>query len=314
MKVEGKRWLRGPTLASGLVAGCMIVATVIAPVASADTTTGGESSKLASVNVPMTPEQIEWRDKKLAIIAQRLGAKAGQSAQSTKGAKAAVPMVPCEFDPPCEPGDPPPGTPFERVLDIRPRHQWRYYFCGPATVQVLSNYKWGYYVSNQEGGQTATANKYKQKFINSEWVEATPTGGVTNINNLIVGLNQSSGTPGFYSLWQGPSWNNFHNADVVDVHDSDVGGVAGVSPRKSGSVYFLSSWRNVTPGNYGHFIALTGYTNPDNLSSSRVWYHDSSGGHDQEDGKVILGSTGIFNDPSFTVYKTMMNRYGNLIW
>jgi hypothetical protein len=243
---------------------------------------------------------------------------------STQEPGGATVEAPCEFDP-CEPNPdpaPPPGAVYERKLDIRARHQYRWFYCGPAVVQVLSNLQWGKFVTNTTGagGQSTTANKYTQTYIDSTWTNTTTAG--TDIGDLIRGINQASGMSRFYSQFdadpstagaQDPTWAQFHNAVVVDVWNWDAGAAAGVNPKKTGSAYYLTSWKSVPAGDYGHYIALTGYTNPDNTTSSKIWYADSSGGKDQVNDTVILGSTGNFSDSSKTVYQTMMNRYGNLV-
>jgi hypothetical protein len=107
----------------------------------------------------------------------------------------------------------------------------------------------------------------------------------------------------------------FHDAIIIDAVNVDTGIAVNVSPRKSGSIYYLYSWRSVTPGNYAHYIPAYGYNGDQyHQSTSRSYYSDSSGGTDQVDGTVILGSTGDFSDLSYTVYRTMKNLYGYMVW
>jgi len=128
-------------------------------------------------------------------------------------------------------------------------------------------------------------------------------------------MNAASVKPsGFaYVPWTGPTWVQFHNAIIDDTWTWRMPLAAGVNPRLAGSAYYLYSWRNVGGGDYGHYIALRGYSG-NFQSSAYAYYNDSSGGKDELTGETILGSTGAFSDLSYTVYKTMMNRYGNLVW
>jgi hypothetical protein len=162
---------------------------------------------------------------------------------------------------------------------------------------------------------TASTNKYTQTYISTTWAHPSSSTG-TSIGNLIDGLNGASQLPysGFYSQWQDPTWAQFHTAIMVDTYGFEVGLAAGVNPRKTGSIYYLISWKNNTPGaDIGHYIPIRGYSG-NTQSAAKAYYSDSSGGKDEVDGTLIAGSTGNFSDLSYTVYKTMMNRYGNLAW
>lgn len=269
-------------------------------VASADGGPGGESGDAGMT--PMTAEQVRARDAKLGVLATM--AESGGGKTKKRGMTAY--MLP--------PGEGGSGWPDKVVLDAKPRHQYRMYFCGPATIQVLSNLSWGYF-STVRDGQSASTNKYKQTYISSEWAHASPSSGTT-FANLIDGLNGAVKVPfpGFYSQWQDPSWREFHEAIMTDTHVYGLGAAAGVNPRKSGSIYFLASWKGSTPqASIGHYIPIRGYSG-DDKGSAKVYYADSSGGTDEVDGTPIAGSTGNFVDLSYTVYQTMMNRYGNLAW
>lgn len=206
-------------------------------------------------------------------------------------------------------GDPPASA----TLATYARHQRRWFYCGPATVQVISNESWQIYSANTSGQDTST-NKYTQTFISATWTK-TDVNRQTNLGDLINGLNGATRRPSNWAYVQlhNPSWDTFHNAIISDVWAYGMGLAAHVNPRKAGSQQYLKSWENVTPGDYGHYIPLRGYSG---FSSSNaiVYYNDSSGGRDEVTGTVILGATGAFADPSTTVYQTMMNRYGNLVW
>lgn len=206
-------------------------------------------------------------------------------------------------------GDPPSVA----TLPTYARHQRRWFYCGPATVQVVSNESWQIYSSDPSGQNTAT-NKYTQTFISATWTK-TDVNLQTNLGDLITGLNGATRRPSNWAYVQlhNPSWDTFHNAIISDVWVYGMALAANVNPRKANSNAYLASWANVTPGDYGHYIPLRGYAGFSS-SSAVVYYNDSSGGRDEVTGTPILGATGAFSNFSTTVYQTMMNRYGNLVW
>ena len=206
-------------------------------------------------------------------------------------------------------GDPPASA----TLATYARHQRRWFYCGPATVQVISNESWQIYSSDTSGQNTAT-NKYTQTFISATWTK-TDINLQTNLGDLIAGMNGATRRPSNWAYVQlhNPSWSTFHNAIISDVWAYGMALAAHVNPRKSNSQQYLASWANVSPGDYGHYIPLRGYAGFSS-SSALVFYNDSSGGRDEVTGVGILGATGAFSDASTTVYQTMMNRYGNLVW
>jgi hypothetical protein len=177
----------------------------------------------------------------------------------------------------------------------------------------VSNITWDYYYSSTSG-QSSTTNKYRQSYISSTWTR-TDINGYTALGDLIVGMNRASILPwtDFYAQWHNPAWVNFHDAIMMDTYNWGVALAAGVNPKKPGSFYYLYSWRTAPAGDYGHYIPLRGYSGT-SQSTAYVYYNDSSGGVDEVTGQGILGSTGAFSDKSYTVYQTMMNRFGNLVW
>lgn len=206
-------------------------------------------------------------------------------------------------------GDPPSIA----TLPTYARHQRRWFYCGPATVQVVSNESWQIYSTDQAGQNTST-NKYTQTYISATWTK-TDANLQTNLGDLISGLNNATRRPSnwVYMQLHNPSWATFHNAIISDIWAYGMALAAHVNPRKANSQQYLTSWANVSPGNYGHYIPLRGYAGFSS-STAVVFYNDSSGGRDEVTGTVILGATGAFSDASTTVYQTMMNRYGNLVW
>ena len=206
------------------------------------------------------------------------------------------------------------ALPASYTLSTHARHQYRSYYCGPATVQIVSNYTWDYRYTSVDGEASST-NKYQQTEINANWTHATSSDG-TSLANFVDGMNSASVLPfgSFYMQWQKPSWSEFQNAIATDTSTWFMPLAAGVNPKKTGSSYYLYSWRTVPAAtDRGHYITLRGYSGFVQASAI-AYYNDSSGGKDEVTGVVIYGSTGAFQDLSYTVYKTMMNRYGNLVW
>jgi hypothetical protein len=221
---------------------------------------------------------------------------------------------------PCEPGQPPPCLPLQSsyILATHARHQHRSFYCGPATVQVVSNYTWGYTETSECGAHCSGNNKYGQHEISDDWTK-TDLHGETYVGDLRYGLNQASDRPGIFVYEYGTdlSWEAFHDDIIVDTWWWHMPLAARVDPKDDDTDYFLTSWATVPAGEYGHWITLRGYTG-DVQSTARVYYNDSSGGVDEHTGVRIYGDTGAFNDKSYTVYRTMKsNKAGDhyyLIW
>lgn len=285
------------SIATILVTSMLVPSLVLAgdPIAG-----GGEPAKDARLQLPVTPAM------QVALAKKMVAFKAVAAAVSTAGGMSALSAS---------------SIPASYTLSTYARHQHRWFYCGTATAQVVSNYTWDVYNSSQDGEAAAT-NKYKQSTISNSWtkndVDKDPPHHVyyTALGDLINGMNAASALPfgGFYMQWQSPSWSEFQNAIATDTSQWFMPLAAGVNPRKTGSPYYLNSWASVTPGDYGHYIPLRGYSGF-TQSTAIAKYNDSSGGRDEVETSIIIaGSTGAFQDLSYTVYKTMMNRYGNLVW
>jgi hypothetical protein len=277
----------GSAILAALIFGVLVPATSYAAGPRAG---GGEPLSDKDLILPLTTEQRLALDRKMAAF----------EAMATLVSAAS------------QPGEAASALPSSYTLSTRPRHQHRWFYCGPATVQVVSNYTWGYIVD--AGGQSATGNKYKQSVISANWTKTDVT-LQTYLADLITGMNSASDPPfaGFYMQWHNPAWSDFHMAIATDTHDWFMPLATSVNPRKTGSAYFLSSWQAAPAGDYGHYIPLRGYSGW-SKSSAKAYYNDSSGGKDEVTGETILGGTGSFSDRSYTVFKTMMNRSGNLVW
>jgi hypothetical protein len=274
------------------VAAVLGVSAVAPPPARADGGLGGVEGSTDPGPGPLTPEQEASRDLRLAQVEALINGGGG-----------IAPMGVCEGDepPPCQ------GTPpAQYALSTHARHQHRWFYCGPAVVQVISNYTWGYTSTSECGAHCGGGvNKYGQHTISDNWTD-TDVHGQTYVGDLVYGLNQASVIPdGFiYAYWESPSWSEFHGAIKVDTYTWRMPLAPRVDPRHTNSSYYLYSWRNESPGDYGHYIVLRGY-NGSSQSTALAYYNDSSGGVDEHTGVQVLGDTGAFDDYSYTVWQTM---------
>jgi hypothetical protein len=136
-------------------------------------TPGGEPPGDDSV-LPLTPEQEASRAVKEAIIEQLI----------TDGTDGGItPQYVCQFEP-CEPST--------KQLTVYARQQTKSYYCGPAVVQIVSNFSWG---------KTGTANKYTQKTISDNWTH-TDANGQTYLGDEINGMNQATKRPSNFVYMQ----------------------------------------------------------------------------------------------------------------
>lgn len=292
-----RRLKRQLGLASGLV--CLITGMLVPSMAYAGDPKagGGEPPSDKDLVLPITPAMQVALDKKMLSF-QAVAASVA-SAQANGAMPASIPP--------------------SYTLSTYARHQHRWFYCGPATVQVVSNYTWHYY-SSSTSAESSTTNKYKESYISSQWtktdVDKNPPNHIyyTSLGDLITGMNAASVLPfgGFYMQWHNPIWSDFQNAIATDTSTWYMPPAAAVSPRTPGSNYYLFSWRNAPTGNYGHYIPLRGYSGF-TQATALAYYDDSSGGID-DFGVGMLGSTGAFQDLSYTVHQTMMLNAGNLVW
>ncbi len=213
----------------------------------------------------------------------------------------------------CQGGENPPcqlPPPASYTLSTHARHQHRWFYCGAAVVQVVSNYTRGYTSSSTCGGDGCPAgtNRYDQHLISNSWTK-TDLHGETWVTDLVAGLNGASIKPAgyIYAYWTNPSWTQFHNAIKVDTYTWRMPLAARVDPKHVGSPNVLASWSTAPAGDYGHYVTLRGYSGSAQ-GSAVAYYNDSSGGQDEHDSSTgILGNTGAFSNLSNVVYQTMVN-------
>jgi hypothetical protein len=253
----------------------------------------------------LTAAEAAFVEAKLAMAARISG-----SGGTTKRGGTPAPMFACELDP-CE-GDPtwpPPGGPSAaKTLATRPRQQINYYFCGPASGQVVINWTRGY-TSTSTNGEDLSTNWRRQSKI-AEWMKTTTAG--TGGANLAVGLNNSNGvvkpTPDWlYVYADNGTKSAFYDKVITDIDGFGMPLVLATAPHlmNAGSNY-LESWPKVVDGAH-HWIVLRGYDGLPGSASQIVKYQDSSGG--------FGGSTGSFDDSLSVVYNvSKANQGGHVVW
>lgn len=274
-------------------------------------TTGGQT-----VDVPLPPltaEEAVNRAMKLEHLATMEASISGPSpdcpVEGPAGAGDIQPSIVC----------PPGPVPSIFRLSTHPRHQHRWFYCGTAVVQVISNYTRGYTSTTVDG--ESGSNNYKTQ----TWISANKTKndlhGQTYLGDLIAGLNDLSILPStdgwHYAYWHNPSFQSFHNAIVDDTWNWHMPLAAGVNPRdtENGS-YYLPNWDGEDPSpDYGHYIDIRGYEGLYSDAARWAYYDDSSGGHDEVQTWIgIPGSTGQYRYGSYGVWETMKNNQGYLVW
>lgn len=248
----------------------------------------GGDTRLNIGIVPLSPEQVA----SIALKTQQEQAIAGLTGASRLSAGcptgvgmrgAAGPKLVC------------PGTPpYSLVLATSPRQQLKSYYCGPATVQVVSNFSWG----------LSGTNRWSQGGISDSYTH-TDAHGETWLPDMINGMNGTSRLPSGFVFAQkhNPTFSDWHNTIITDVFNWQMALAAGVKPFISMSKH-LHSWPNSVFAK--HYIALNGYSAYAWMANPLAYYDDSSGGYG--------GTTGAFSDPSPLVFDTMNANSGNMIW
>jgi hypothetical protein len=142
-------------------------------------------------------------------------------------------------------------------VTVYPRRQIKSYFCGVATIQVISNYSWA---------MGASQDKYSQQYISDAWT-ATDYYGQTTAWYEAVGLqNATIGSPRlpsnftyYYKRETSPS--TWHADLRTDVTYFRMPMATSVAPKDPGFAYVLATWASPSiPAQYsGHWIVLNGW-------------------------------------------------------
>jgi hypothetical protein len=253
----------------------------------------------------LTPAEAAFVSRKLAMAA-----RIGGAATPSKTADLLAPMYACELDP-CE-GDPtwpPPGGPSPaKTLGTKARQQNNYYYCGPATGQVVINWTRGITSGNNDG-EDVTTNWRRQSKI-ATWMNTTTAG--TGGANLAIGLNNPNGvlkptSDWVYTYADNGTVDQFHKKVITDIDGFGMPLVLATAPHvaKAG-VNYLSSWPKEYP-NAHHWIVVRGYDGLPGSSSPVIRYQDSSAG--------FGGATGPFSDSLAVIYQvSKSNQGGHVVW
>ncbi|PZR64657.1 MAG: hypothetical protein DLM71_02135 [Chloroflexi bacterium] len=84
------------------------------------------------------------------------------------------------------------------MLNTSPRQQLKSYYCGPATVQVVSNFSWGL---------SGAANRWSQGGISDSYTH-TDAHGQTWLQDMVNGMNGTSRLPSGFVFAQNANSGN----------------------------------------------------------------------------------------------------------
>ena len=305
MQRRERRWLLGIAAAT---AGLMLMpglAIGAGPAPIAD----GEPGDDVRLSV-LTPAQQAFMTRKLAMAA----AVGAGTSTATRSVRTASPMYACEFDP-CEGTPPPPlpppppPAPSAKTLATKARQQNNYYFCGPASGQVVINWSRGL-TSTSTSGEDTTTNWRRQSKI-AEWMGTTTAG--TGGASLAAGLNNTNAVlkptaDWVYAYADIGTMQDLYGKIVTDVATYGMPLVLATVPHGSNAgVNFLESWPSAYPGAH-HWIVLRGYDGVwGGTTPILVKYQDSSGG--------FGGTTGSFDDSLSVIWQvSKWNQGGHVVW
>jgi len=158
-----------------------------------------------------------------------------------------------------------------------PRRQIKSYYCGVATVQVISNYSWNM-GSNQD--------RYSQQYISDAWTKTDANGQTTAWYEAVGLQGATAGSPRLPSNFtyyykretSGSAWDADLRTDISSFH---MPMATSVAPKDPDSPYVLASWSsNTIPAQYGgHWIVLNGWDGVwDGTTGPGVSFDDSGVG------------------------------------
>lgn len=193
-------------------------------------------------------------------------------------------------------------------LAVEARDQTKWFYCGPATGQVIANYTWA---------MASGANKYTQAKL-AEWMK-TDVNGFTNAPELALGLERgTANAPRRPFGWAWAMTNledanrNGTSADELqayvqsNVSKSKMPLAIPVKPHDPRSAFNLSSWPDPVQSS-GHWIAAYGwYSYWTGTDFARVYYTDSS----RDEG----GSTGKFWNSTRSLNALIREHTGRIVW
>jgi hypothetical protein len=192
-------------------------------------------------------------------------------------------------------------------ISARPVEQETSYWCGVATVQVVSDYAWGY---------QGSTHKWSQTYISNTWTHTGSEG--TSTTAEIGGLNSAVGAKlpnGFkyMGVWHvvngkktltgpltGSEWHGYLRTDLSATYQMPM--VVSVSPMDKNLTIGLHSWTSVGAPrqNAGHWIVIYGWDGVWDGTTGPIVGYDDSG---------IARTGGVQDkDPALNVY-AMIKQY-----
>lgn len=212
--------------------------------------------------------------------------------------------------PPCG-ADCPPVT---FVLDSWARQQINWFYCGPASAQVIINQTRNV-VSSSTDGQSTTTNYRAQSTIGSYMGTndsiGSSSGMVRNGLNQYANLDVSGNRVPFTILDNIASGSDFHWAMVTATWMLGRGAAVPVQMTYSSqhlASWTSSSWWNRNQGTtVRHWISVRGYSGFwDGTYGPDLYYTDSAGG--------LGGQTGNFTSASRLLYNVNQANSGRIVY
>jgi hypothetical protein len=224
---------------------------------------------------PTTPAQKAALDRKLAHVAVLAQSKKNGT---NGGATAAL-------------------TAYGEVSTI-PRNADTNYYCGPAAIQVVSDYSWGVY------------KKYPQSTLAS-MAGTTPSNGtgITAERNVLQWAISGSPKNWFYYVVAQPTDGSYFSILLQsDVIYDAMPIVMNLTPwawdPSIGQYRYLVNWRNYESVD-GHYVVGSGvYGGWDGTAGPELRFDDSAGG----------ALTGSFWDSQYNTYYLISHWYNYIIW
>lgn len=298
------------TIRTAPVAAAVLLAVISTPVAAADpsgTVTGGGDDPAISVQQSGADRAVtRWKVRQAA----RLRAAVEQAAHRSGDRGSWGAPQPNLIPPPCG-ADCPPVT---FVLDSWARQQINWFYCGPASAQVIINQTRDV-VSSSTDGQSTTTNYRAQSAIGSSMGTndsiGSSSGMVRNGLNQYANLDVSGDRVPFTILDNIASGSDFHWAMVTATWMLGRGAAVPVQMTYSSqhlASWTSSSWWNRNQGTtVRHWISVRGYSGFwDGTYGPDLYYTDSAGG--------LGGQTGNFTTASRLLYNLNQANSGRIVY
>jgi hypothetical protein len=200
-------------------------------------------------------------------------------------------------------GGPDSPEPFSdnAVLGTQSREQYKSYYCGPASGQVVINYTRGVSSPNLDGQNAGTNYMVQTDLADAMGTDSGGTWGA----DVASTVNEFAITPysGFYHFQAPGDGATFHSWAEYDIAGYGVPVVAEVVPHDQGVQYFLPNWPKVMTTN--HFIVVRGYDGFwDGTDDPVMYYNDSAS----------PSGPGRYTAGALTVWKVIKYAVAKVVW